>query len=86
LQALFERFSRYSNPEAECATAEYVALARHHDLDPAQMALAWVLRDPRVTSALIGVSRPEQLRENVAALDQRSFTAEELATIDAIVS
>lgn len=48
----------------------------------AQMALAWVLRDPRVTSALIGASRISQLEENVAALSNLSFTAEELAEID----
>jgi L-glyceraldehyde 3-phosphate reductase len=50
----------------------------------AQLALAWVLRDPRMTSALIGASSVEQLRENVAALRQLSFTAEELAAIDRI--
>ena len=48
------------------------------------MALAWVLRDSRVTSALIGASRPEQLRENVDALKNRIFTPQELAAIDAI--
>ena len=48
----------------------------------AQMALAWVLRDPRVTSALIGASRPEQIKENVAALSRLDFSAEELAAID----
>jgi L-glyceraldehyde 3-phosphate reductase len=48
----------------------------------AQMALAWVLRDPRVTTALIGASTPEQIGENVAALDNLSFTPEELARID----
>lgn len=48
----------------------------------AQMALAWVLRDPRVTSALIGASRISQLEENVAALSNLSFSAEELAEID----
>ncbi len=51
----------------------------------AQLALAWVLRDRRMTSALIGASSVEQLRENVAALRQLSFTAEELAAIDRIV-
>jgi len=50
----------------------------------AQMALAWVLRDARVTSALIGASRVEQLEQNVAALSNLSFTADELARIDAI--
>jgi L-glyceraldehyde 3-phosphate reductase len=48
----------------------------------AQTALAWVLRDPRVTSALVGASSVEQLEENVAALDRLDFTDEELAEID----
>jgi L-glyceraldehyde 3-phosphate reductase len=48
----------------------------------AQMALAWTLRDPRVTSTLIGASSVEQLEENVAALDRLGFAAEELAEID----
>jgi L-glyceraldehyde 3-phosphate reductase len=48
----------------------------------AQLALAWVLRDPRVTSALIGVSSVEQLEDNVAALQRLDFDAEELAEID----
>jgi L-glyceraldehyde 3-phosphate reductase len=49
----------------------------------AQMALAWVLRDPRVTSTLIGASNSQQIRENVAALDNLAFTPQELAAIDA---
>jgi L-glyceraldehyde 3-phosphate reductase len=48
----------------------------------AQMAIAWVLRDPRVTSALIGASSVEQLETNVAALDNLAFTDDELAEID----
>jgi len=48
----------------------------------AQMAIAWTLRDPRVTSTLIGASSVEQLRENAAALRRLDFTAEELAEID----
>jgi L-glyceraldehyde 3-phosphate reductase len=51
----------------------------------AQLALAWVLRDPRMTSALVGASSVEQLRENVAALRQLAFSAEELTAIDRIV-
>lgn len=50
----------------------------------AQMALAWVLRDGKVTSALIGASRVSQIEENVAALQNLEFTSEELAKIDAI--
>jgi L-glyceraldehyde 3-phosphate reductase len=48
----------------------------------AQLALAWALRDPRVTSALVGVSSVEQLDMNVAALDKLDFAEEELAEID----
>jgi len=48
----------------------------------AQMALAWVLRDARVTSALIGVSSVAQLEQNVAAIDNLTFSEEELARID----
>jgi L-glyceraldehyde 3-phosphate reductase len=57
-----------------------IARARGQSL--AQMAYAWVLRDPRVTTTLIGASTPEQIRENVAALDHLEFSAEELAAID----
>jgi len=48
----------------------------------AQMAYAWVLRDPRVTTTLIGASSPAQVRENVAALTNLAFSVEELAEID----
>ncbi|MDQ1023510.1 L-glyceraldehyde 3-phosphate reductase [Streptomyces umbrinus] len=48
----------------------------------AQMALAWALRDERVTSLVIGASRPEQLEQNVAALENPDFSSEELAEID----
>ncbi len=48
----------------------------------AQLALAWTLRDPRVTSALIGASSVEQLEANVAALDRLDFSEAELAEID----
>jgi L-glyceraldehyde 3-phosphate reductase len=51
----------------------------------AQMALAWTLRDPRVTSAIIGVSSVSQLEENVGALDNLEFSAGELEEIDRAV-
>jgi L-glyceraldehyde 3-phosphate reductase len=57
-------------------------IARRRGQSLAQLALAWTLRDRRVTSALIGASRPEQIIENVGALDNLSFSAEELAEID----
>jgi len=51
-----------------------------------QMALAWILRQPQVASVLIGASSPNQLKENVKALDNLKFSKEELDLIDAIVS
>jgi len=60
-------------------------LAGERSQSLAQMALAWVLRDGRMTSALIGASRVEQIEQNVAALNNLRFTTGELARIDAIV-
>jgi len=58
------------------------AIAARRGQTLAQMALAWCLRDPRVTSVLSGASSPEQIAHNVAALAQLEFSAEELAEID----
>src|ERR1700758_876775 len=57
-----------------------IARARGQSL--AQMALSWALRDPRVTSVLVGASSVRQLEENLAAAGQAAFSAEELAEID----
>jgi L-glyceraldehyde 3-phosphate reductase len=57
-----------------------IAAARGQSL--AQLALAWVLRDERVTSALIGASSVRQLEDNVGTLAHLDFTDEELAEID----
>lgn len=50
----------------------------------AQMALAWILRDGKVTSVLVGASRPEQVMDNIKAAENTTFTAEELDLIDKI--
>ncbi|PYI53543.1 L-glyceraldehyde 3-phosphate reductase [Paenibacillus flagellatus] len=60
-------------------------LATERGQSLAQMALAWVLRGGRVTSALIGASRVSQIEENVAALNRLDFTEDELRRIDDIV-
>jgi L-glyceraldehyde 3-phosphate reductase len=57
-----------------------IAAARGQTL--AQLAIAWVLRDSRMTSALVGASSVEQIEANVAALNRLDFTADELAEID----
>jgi L-glyceraldehyde 3-phosphate reductase len=58
------------------------AIAQQRGQTLAQMALAWVLRDPRITSALIGASSIDQLEQNLGALEQTVFAADELAAID----
>jgi len=58
------------------------AIAQRRGQSLAQMAIAWVLRDSRVTSVLIGASSVGQLEQNVAALDHAGFSADELAEID----
>jgi L-glyceraldehyde 3-phosphate reductase len=57
-------------------------IAQRRGQSLAQMAVAWTLRDPRITSALVGVSSMEQLERNVAALDRLDFSEDELAEID----
>jgi L-glyceraldehyde 3-phosphate reductase len=57
-------------------------LAQQRGQSLAQLALAWTLRDPRVTSTLVGVSTMEQLEANVAALDKLELSDDELAEID----
>jgi L-glyceraldehyde 3-phosphate reductase len=52
----------------------------------AQLALSWVLRDPRVTSVVVGASSVQQLEDNIAALDNLELSAEELAAIDAVAT
>jgi L-glyceraldehyde 3-phosphate reductase len=60
-----------------------VALRRGQTL--AQLAIAWLLKDPRISSVLVGVSRPEQLDDNVAAIQNSQFSASELAEIEGIL-
>lgn len=62
---IFDRFTRYTNPQAIAATEAYVKLAQDHELDPAQMALAYVNSRPFLTSNIIGVTSMEQLRNNI---------------------
>lgn len=60
-------------------------LSRQRGQELSQMAIAWLLRDPRVTSVLIGASSVRQLEENVASLEQLDFSADELSRIDQIL-
>ena len=60
-----------------------IAMARHQSL--AQMALSWLLKDPRVTSVLVGASRPEQLADSLKCLGNIHFEGHELEAIEAIL-
>jgi len=64
---------------------ELSRVAERRGQSTAQLALAWTLRDPRMTSTLIGASSVEQLEENVAALEQLDFSDDELAELDGIL-
>jgi aryl-alcohol dehydrogenase-like predicted oxidoreductase len=66
---LFNRGQRYENPTAEAAIRKYLALARELGLDPAQMALAFVNSRPFVTSTIIGATRMEQLKTDIASVE-----------------
>jgi aryl-alcohol dehydrogenase-like predicted oxidoreductase len=80
---LFKRFTRYDRPEGIEAIGRYVALAREHGLDPAQMALAFVHRQPFVTSTIIGATKMEQLKADLAAFEL-TLSDEVLTQIEAI--
>ncbi|MBI3144225.1 MAG: NADP(H)-dependent aldo-keto reductase [Pseudogulbenkiania sp.] len=80
---LFDRFTRYTKPQALAATADYVALARRHGLSPVQMALAFVNLRPFVASNLIGATTLEQLEENIASVSL-TLDDEVLSGIEAI--
>jgi aryl-alcohol dehydrogenase-like predicted oxidoreductase len=79
----WDRFVRYSGALGQRATEAYVTIARTHGLDPAQMALAFVNRQPFVTSTLIGATTMAQLETNLASIDL-TLSDEVLRAIDGI--
>ena len=66
---LFPHYQRYSTEQGIKATKAYVALAREHGIDPAQMALSFIHSRPFVTSTIIGATTMEQLRCNIASME-----------------
>jgi L-glyceraldehyde 3-phosphate reductase len=65
---------------------ELDAVARQRDQTLAQMALAWLLKDERVTSVLVGASRPGQLADSLRCLDNLSFSRDELTKIEGVLA
>lgn len=60
-------------------------MAQQRGQNLAQMALSWILKDPRITSVILGVSKPEQLTDSLKCLDNKEFSAEELQKINQIM-
>ena len=85
---LFEQFQRYSREPGVAATRAYVDIARRHELDPSQMALAWVTSRPFVTSNIIGATTLEQLETNLASetLQLPAAVIEEIEAVHAAQS
>ena len=80
---LFSRFTRYSGEQTQKAVAAYVDIARRHGLDPAQMALAFVRRQPFVASTLLGATTMDQLKTNIESL-HLELSEDVLAEIEAV--
>lgn len=82
-RAIDPRPSRYATVNADAATGAYLDIARRHGLSPSQMAIAFTLRQPFVTSALIGATTMETLISNIESIDV-TLSPEVLAEIDAV--
>ncbi len=80
---LFDQFKRYLTPAGLAATEAYAALAKKYDLTLAQMAIAYVNSRPFLTSTIIGATKMEQLKANVATIDM-TLPAELLNEIEAV--
>ncbi|EJF30845.1 NADP(H)-dependent aldo-keto reductase [Enterobacter sp. Ap-916] len=80
---LFSRFTRYSGEQSQKAVAAYVEIAKRHNLDPAQMALAFVRRQPFVASTLLGATTLEQLKTNLESL-HLTLSEEVIEEIEAV--
>ncbi|TGV01528.1 L-glyceraldehyde 3-phosphate reductase [Flavivirga rizhaonensis] len=80
----------YLNVDAVNSNIEKIqhlnVIAQERGQKLSQMAIAWILRQPQVASVLIGASSPKQLKENIKAVDNLSFSEDELKLIDKIVS
>jgi aryl-alcohol dehydrogenase-like predicted oxidoreductase len=80
---LFDRLGRYEKGNGPRAISAYVALAKRHELDPAQMAIAFAASRPFMTSVIIGATTMEQLKTDIVAADL-TLSAEVLADIEQI--
>ncbi|MGN6616794.1 MAG: L-glyceraldehyde 3-phosphate reductase [Ilyomonas sp.] len=72
-------------PETINKVKQLNEIAQQRGQTLAQMALAWILKDPRITSVLIGASKPEQLADSLKCLENKNFSSEELNKIEEIL-
>ena len=79
----FKQMSRYNKENARSATAKYLEIAQKHDLSLAQMALAFINSRPFVTANIIGATKMDQLKENIASIDLE-LSHEVLKEIEAV--
>ena len=82
----FSLAARLSVPADKNSEKRIYAIAQERGQSLPQMALAWLLHDPRVTSVIIGTSSVAQLNDNLQTLNNLAFTADELLRIDQILS
>jgi aryl-alcohol dehydrogenase-like predicted oxidoreductase len=82
-KTLFDRLGRYEKGNGPCAISTYVALARRHGLDPAQMAIAFAVSRPFATSTIIGATTKAQLKSDIDAAGLR-LSSDVLADIEQI--
>ena len=80
---LFKHYQRYSNARADAAINEYFRLAKDHGIGPAELAIAFIISKPYVSSAIIGATRLEQLRENLGSWEIK-LSKDLVKAIDAI--
>jgi aryl-alcohol dehydrogenase-like predicted oxidoreductase len=80
---LFDRLQRYETPNAAPAVAAYLHIAQEHGLDPAQMALQFVISRPFVTAAIIGATTMEQLKTDISSVHIK-LSVEVLNQIEAV--
>lgn len=80
---LFDRFTRYTSPQANVATEAYIELANENELDPSQMALAYVNSRPFLTSNIIGATTIEQLKTDIESINVK-LTKDTIRAIEVI--
>jgi len=80
---LYPQFSRYNHEHSQTATKAYVALAKKHGISPSQLALAYALSKPFITSVIVGATTLNQLKENLLSADL-ALSPEIIAEIEAI--